>query len=760
MSASRIVFKYAAFGCLWILASDQLLELVFQNAEVLAIAQSCKGVAFVLVSALLLYVLVSQSETRQAQLQQATLEDKARLSHILNVSPAVTYALRWNGTAFEVDFISQNIESVLGYSLAEWLGEPDFWRTRIHPDDRAQVDQAQQTLREQHHVTHEYRCLHADGHYRWIHDNVLMDVDAQGRPLAIFGAWLDVTERRNAEAHLRLIDQVFEGSQEGIMVTDKSGRMVSVNRAFTQITGYTQDDALGNRPSLLSSGCQDAPFYKALWDCVRAEGRWEGEVWNRRKAGDIYPEWLSISAIVDEHGEVQQYLGIFSETSGKKAAEARIQRLANYDALTGLPNRTLLADRAKVACAAAQRSHESVVVMHLNLDHFGSVNESLGHDMGDHVLIEVARRLTADLRPEDTVCRMGGDNFIILLPDASTHDIANLAVRLMDGIAQPMRIGAHELKLSASVGIASYPEDGNDLVQLTKSAEWAVHRAKKEGREQFQFSSRSLQDEAMRTLTMERELRHAVERQQLVLHYQPQIDIATHRIIGIEALIRWQHPEWGLVSPGQFIPIAEESGLIRDIGKWVLMTAAHQNAQWLREGFEAVPVAINLSFAQFKDKHLMDIVATALRESGLPPRLMELELTESVAMTDSDFTVATINALKRLGVSLSIDDFGTGYSSLSQLKCLAVDKLKIDQSFVRGLNADRNDEAIVRTVVGLAKNLGLKTIAEGVETPKQLAFLKALGCDEFQGYLFSRPVPAAQLVLLLARREQLVLACG
>ncbi|MGE5450315.1 MAG: putative bifunctional diguanylate cyclase/phosphodiesterase [Acidobacteriota bacterium] len=754
----RVVTQYLAFSASWVLASDWVIDELIQQPTLRAIAQSSKGLAFVLASTSFLCWMIRQAERRQARLQAQTDQERIKLAHILNVSPAVTYALKWHDEHFEVDFVGQQIERIMGYAPQDWRNDLDFWRAHVHPDDQYLVNQAQQQLLDQHHLQYEYRFQHADGSYRWIRDSLVLTVDAKGRPEMAYGAWMDITQRRQAEEHLRLIDRVFDGSQEGIVVTDKHANILSTNRAFSQITGYSQQEVLGRNPSILRSTHQDRAFYEAMWASLLHDGRWEGEIWNRRKCGEVYPQWMTISAICDAHGTVQQYLCIFTETSVRKAAEERIQRLANYDTLTGLPNRTLLMDRATVAFATAQRCHDSVVLMHINLDHFGNVNESWGHAAGDEVLIEIARRLTRDLRPEDTVSRMGGDDFIVLIPDGSAHDIANIALRLMNGISQPLTIASQELRLSASIGIASYPDNGTDLLKLSQAAESAVHLAKKEGRNQFQFCSKGLQEKVTQILSMERELRHAVERQQLLLHYQPQVDIQSGQIIGLEALIRWQHPQWGMVSPGQFIPIAEESGLIREIGKWVMVQATWQNAQWHAQGLQIVPVAVNLSLAQFKDEGLRDNVLQALRESGLPAHMLELELTESVAMADSERTIATIASLKRLGVTLSIDDFGTGYSSLSYLKRYAVDKLKVDQSFVRGLNFDPHDEAIVCTVINLAKSMGLKTIAEGVETAEQLDFLRANGCDEFQGYFFSRPVAPDQLALMLRPIEELASA--
>jgi diguanylate cyclase (GGDEF)-like protein/PAS domain S-box-containing protein len=879
MSASRIVASFLAFGAAWILISDRVLAWLVEDSAERLLVQSVKGLVFVLLSAALVYVLVRRTERVRAALEADTLREKERLAHILNVSPAIIYALTppsGGEGPFVVDFVGDEVERLTGHSAKQWFTEPNFWRDHVHPDDLAAAEQAQQILMREGEVHHEYRFRHADGSYVWINDNVILVRDAGGQATQIMGAWLDitdrkavelavkrseqryrdlfevspqpmcvydletlqvlsvnsaalakfgyehddflalklkdflggedggrvkalvstylqsgggysqsgewlcrkkdgtlfwveisghtftfegrparliqaldVTDRRQAEERLRLISNVFECTQEGIGITDAQGRYISVNRSFTAITGFSSDEVMGKTPLVHRSGRHEQSFYDAMWQQIREEGRWEGEVWNRRKSGEIYPEWLSISAIKDARGQVQQYLGIFTETSRGKAAEERIQRLVNYDILTNLPNRALLNDRAKVALAAAARSRDPVVVMHLNLDHFRRINESLGHEVGDQVLIATATRLKAVLRPDDTVSRMGGDDFIILLPHIHALDVAQVALRLMATVAEPLVIEEQNLRLTASIGIAEFPENGSDLVQLTQAAESAVNQAKREGRNTFCFVSRSMQDQVKESIAVERDLSYAVERQQLVLHYQPQVDVQSGKIIGAEALVRWQHPEWGLVAPGRFIPIAESSGLIRGIGLWVMETALTQNATWAAEGLPIVPVAVNLSMVQFKDPALRDNLVEALRVSGLPAAMVELELTESVAMEDSNFTIAAIAGLKSLGVTLSIDDFGTGYSSLSYLKRFAIDKLKIDQSFVRGLKVDPQDEAIVVTVIQLARSLGLHTIAEGVETQAQLDFLRAHACEQYQGYLFSRPVPADEFAKLL-----------
>ena len=750
MNASRIAALFLAFGVAWILVSDSVLEALVADPQARAAVQSVKGMAFVLLSALLVYGLVRAAERTQARLEQATLQERDRLAQVLNVSPAVIYALRPapNGT-WAVDFVGDNVQSITGFSRQQWLDTPGLWLSRVHPDDQAAALAAQQRLQHDGRVGHHYRFCRADGSHRWIHDELVLVKDATGAPTGVVGAWQDVTDHRQAAEQSRLVAKVFESSQEGIFITDAHSQFISVNQAFTQVTGYTLDELTGKTPAILSSGVHDPSFYRAMWKAVAEHGRWEGEIWNRRKNGELYPEWLTISAITGAQGQAEQYLGLFTETSSRKDAEARIERLVNYDPLTNLPNRALLFDRAKVALAAAQRNHDHATVMHLNVDHFKNINESFGHEVGDQVLVTVAQRLVSHLKPDDTVTRLGSDDFIVLLPHTGARDASDVAHRLMHTLEAPMAVGEQVLRITASVGVAEFPDNGSTLALLAQAAETAVNQAKREGRNTVRFFSTSLQTQMEEARAIERGLHLAVERNELVLHYQPQISAHTGRIVGVEALVRWQHPEWGLVPPARFIPVAEKAGLIRGIGEWVLVQALADSAAWQATGLPAVPMAVNLSMAQFRHEGLRDFVTQALATSGLPPHLLELELTESVAMEDSEFTTATIRGLKDLGLQLSIDDFGTGYSSLSYLKRFAIDKLKIDQSFVRGLNVDAEDDAIVLAVIHLAHSLGLRTIAEGVETPAQAASLRAKGCDEFQGYLFSRPVPAAEFAVLL-----------
>ena len=562
----------------------------------------------------------------------------------------------------------------------------------------------------------------------------------------------DITERKKAEEQLQLSAQMFTASRDGIIITDAHNRVLSVNPAFTTITGFAETEILGQTPVFLKSGRQDRAFYTAMWQDIQTDGYWQGEIWNKRKNGEIYPEWLSVSTVKDAAGAIIRHIGILSDLTERKADQARIEYLDHYDKLTHLPNRDLLYDRTTLALATARRTNSSVAMLFVDIDRFQYINDSLGRPAGDEVLRTMAARLVKNLQADDTVCRHSADEYILLLPNTDAHGAAHIASRLLGLLKEPVLLdNGQELRLTASVGAAVYPDNGADYEKLTQCAGAALKQAKLTGRDNFKFFTEQMHGQVNEILLIENQLRQALPKGELLLYYQPQVDALSGRIIGAEALIRWQHPEWGLVSPARFIPIAENSGQILEIGDWVLRTAVQQVASWQREGLPVVPVAVNLSALQFLQPSLCETVGAALQSCQLAPGLLELELTERIAMENSNLTVEQIGKLHAMGVTLSIDDFGTGYSSLSYLKLYQIDKLKIDQSFVRGLGCDADDGAIVAAIIHMAHGLGFRTIAEGVETRAQLDYLRAQGCDEIQGYFFGRPVPADEFASLLRR---------
>ncbi len=561
----------------------------------------------------------------------------------------------------------------------------------------------------------------------------------------------DISGRREAEENLRLAAKVFDSSVEGILITDADSRIVTVNRAFTHITGFQAEDAIGKTPKLLSSGKHNPDFYINMWRLLKENGQWRGEIWNRRKNGETYLEWLTISAVRNDKGETVNYVAVFSDITSRKLAEERLNYLANHDALTGLPNRVLFLERLDLGLARAHRTQKMVAVMFFDLDRFKIINDTLGHSVGDQLLQEVATRVRGCLREDDTVARLGGDEFTVILEGINEDKyVAMVAQKIIDILAKPFKLVGQEVFVTASVGISVYPNDGEDPHSLVRHADVAMYRAKEMGKNNYQFFKTEMNTRAFERLTLENNLRRALERNEFELHYQPQLDLASGDVVGAEALIRWRHPELGLVSPDRFIPIAEETGLIIPIGEWVLRTACAQNKAWQRAGFAPLHVAVNLSGRQFKQKDLLRMIERAFAETGLDPAFLELEITESVIMEHADETIATLACMKTMGFQLSIDDFGTGYSSLSYLKRFPIDTLKIDRSFVHDITTDQDDAAITTAVIALAHSLNLKVIAEGVENGEQLEFLRAQGCDMIQGYHFSRPMTVEAFTAKLA----------
>jgi diguanylate cyclase (GGDEF)-like protein/PAS domain S-box-containing protein len=566
----------------------------------------------------------------------------------------------------------------------------------------------------------------------------------------------DIRQRRRDEMELKRAALVFETSQELILLTDADSRIISVNQVFEEMTGYTPDEVIGKNPSLLSSGRHTPEFYAEMWQAVNSKGKWQGEVWNRRKSGDVFPVWLTISAYRDANGKVLNYVGVSSDISERVAAQERIRQLAYFDSLTNLPNRRLLQDRAEQALASAERERKQVALLFVDLDHFKTINDSLGHSAGDQLLSEVARRLQSCVRRMDTVARLGGDEFVVLLTDVTIEGATEVARKLIYRVARPYEIESHELSVTPSLGISVFPQDGRDFESLLKHADTAMYRAKESGRNGYQFFASEMNVAAIERLTLENSLRQGIERGEFVLHYQPQIDLASGRIVGAEALVRWRHPQLGLVPPGKFIPVAEVSGLIVLIGEWVLAEACRQNRAWQQAGLPSISVAVNISAVQFRSGRIEDNVAAVLADTGLAPELLELELTEGIVMAGADATVETLQRISNLGVKLAIDDFGTGYSSLSYLKRFPIDRLKIDQSFVRDIVTDTDDWAISSAIISMGHSLRLKVIAEGVEHVEQLDMLRRQGCDEVQGYYFSVPLPADDFAALLRQQKFLV----
>ncbi|MDB6442337.1 EAL domain-containing protein [Pseudomonas sp. 21TX0197] len=562
----------------------------------------------------------------------------------------------------------------------------------------------------------------------------------------------DITERHLMQEKLQQAATVFESTAEGVLITDTQQHISAVNRAFTEITGYSETEALGHTPRLLASGLHDSAFYAAMWHQLTAEGHWQGEISNRRKNGELYPSWLTISAVRNRDQQITHFVAVFADISSLKHAQAKLDYQAHHDPLTGLPNRTLFESRLLTALNSQQENGGQGAVLFLDLDRFKHINDSLGHPVGDLLLKGIAVRLREQLRDIDTVARLGGDEFIILLPGLQQpSDAEHIAMKLLNCFAAPFQAGEHEFFISASIGTSLYPQDGCDVATLVKNADAAMYRSKAKGRNRVESYTRDLTAQASERVALEHELRRAIERSELSLSFQPKISLADNRLVGAEALIRWTHPTFGDVPPEHFIPLAEENGMILQIGDWVLEHACRQLCEWNSSCESFGPLSVNLAGAQLRQPNLLGRIEQLLREHHLKPGLLQLEITENFIMSQAEEALTVLHQLKKLGVQLAIDDFGTGYSSLSYLKRLPLDILKIDQSFVRGLPDDPHDVAIVRAIIALGRSMQFSIIAEGVETLAQQQFLAEEGCEQIQGYIISLPLCAEEFAATFLR---------
>ncbi len=656
----------------------------------------------------------------------------------------VTGELRW----------SDEVYRIFELDPAQFKPSYENFLNVIHPDDRDRVNQAYtQSLADRQAYGIEHRLRMADGRIKWVYEHCTSEFDAAGKPLRSVGAVQDITPQKQYQDQLRIAAIAFE-THEAIMITDPDDRIIRVNKAFEATTGYSADEVIGHTPHMLSSGKHDQAFYEAMWQQITSTGRWEGEIWDRRRNGELYPKWLTITTVRDEAGEVSHYVGISSDISQRKLAEEEIYSLAYYDTLTRLPNRRLLLDRFGLAIAASQRSGSYGAVLFLDLDKFKILNDTLGHGYGDLLLVEVARRLKDCARAVDTVARLGGDEFVLLVEEIgidaheASQKVALFAEKIRAALTRPYLLKGHEYHGSPSIGVCLYRGNEETVESILKHADMAMYQAKEAGRNAVRFFDPVMQQAVETRAELEADLRGALQNRQLVLYYQIQVDDA-NRPIGAEALIRWMHPRRGMVSPMQFIPVAEESSLILDIGQWVIETACRQIAEWARdERMQHLELAINVSAQQFRMVDFVQRLEQVIVHHGIAAEKLKLELTESVVLEDVADVVGKMHALKALGVGLSLDDFGTGYSSLAYLKRLPLDQIKIDQSFVRDITTDLNDAVMVKTIIDMAQNFRLNVIAEGVESEAQLAFLRQNKCMAYQGYLFSKPVPVADFEAL------------
>jgi len=747
-----LALTYALAGLVWISCSDSLLLAMAPDMSSLANIGRLKGMAFVMFTALLLYGLLQRRDRRASLLQGAEQAQRQRAWRLLEaIAESSTDAIYAKDLQGRYLFANREVGRLFGTSAAQLVGKTSAYMQSAGQAERLAAEDLA-ALQAERPISVETALKTTDGERIYMTTKgALRDLD--GRTLGVFGVSRDITERRREGARAQQWAMAFENISDGVMITDTHCEIQAVNAAFSAITGYSASEVIGASARLLQSGRHSPDFYQQMWSTLTLEGRWQGEIWNRRKSGEIYPELLTLNVVRDVAGLVTHYVGVFTDITRSKTAEAQLERLAHYDPLTGLPNRVLLQERLEQALQRTQRRDTSTAVMVIDLDGFKTVNDSLGHPVGDELLVSVAARLQGRLRADDLLGRLGGDEFLVVLEGCgSPTDVATLARNLLAMLAAPLPLTCgQDVYVTASIGISLHPVDGNwGAVELLRDADAAMYRAKEQGRNRFCFYTSNMNAQAIAKLDVEAALSRALERHELVLHYQPKVDATTGRIAGAEALLRWNRSGCGLVPPGQFIPVAEQSSLILDIGAWVIDDACRQIRAWMDAGLPVVRVAVNVAARQFAAGDLDHVVARALQRHRVDAQWLEIEITEGMLITDPEAGIQMLKRIKALGVKLSLDDFGTGYSSLAYLQHFPLDALKIDQSFTRRIGEQPDGAALVDAVIGLAHRLHLRVVAEGVETELQRDYLQQQGCDEMQGYHFGRPAPADSLQQLLA----------
>ncbi len=632
----------------------------------------------------------------------------------------------------------------------EIIPTEELYTNLIHPDDINISDPNLELTKKNGVFDANYRLVLDSNRIKYVHDHREILYNHNHEAIAIQGTIQDITLQKKAEEELHLYANVFHNSGESILITDKHNKIIAINEAFTSTTGYKLSDIKGKNPKILSAGNTPTHIYKDMWSALKNNGYWQGELSDRKKNGETYPKWMSISVSYNDQGEVQNYIARFSDISERIAAQERIHYLAHHDGLTGLINRFSLEERLSQALNSAHRNNSKLAVIFVDMDRFKIINDTLGHPAGDALLVEVANRLKSCVRENDIVARIGGDEFIIVLSEVENSlSVAPISRFIVHTLGEPYIINNQKVYSSSSIGISIYPSDGEDGNQLMKNADSAMYHAKERGRNNYQFFTESLNRDADERLRLEKDLRFAIEDKQFELFYQPQICTENNKICGVEALIRWHHPKHGLIPPGKFIPIAEETKLIIPIGTWVIEEACRQLSKWNKKYKTPLKMAVNISAQQLRDPNLVGKIEYFIKKYNINSSDLELEITESTAMQDPNEAILLLRKIRSLGVELAIDDFGTGYSSLAYLKLLPIQKLKLDRTFVRDIEFDKDDAKISAAALALAHNLGLSVVAEGVETKAQKDFLISHDCEILQGFYFSKPLPAKEIAKLI-----------
>ena len=702
------------------------------------------------------FVTIFDVITERKQAVEALLKSRSQLLRVIEGSDQGFWDWNLQSNAFTV---SDRFFAMLGYDKGEIDVSPESWSAYIPAEDLQKAHESIERHISGQSAAHEVevRCRAKSGEWRWILTRGrIVEWSADGAPEIMSGSFTDITERKRAEITLRQAATVFENTQEGVIITDAEMHILSVNRAFTHITGFESAEAIGRTPAMLHSGRHDAAFYRELWQHIGSQGNWQGEICNRRKSGEIYPQVTTINAVRDDAGQVTHYVGVFTDVSLIKASEAHLEFLAHHDPLTRLPNRVMLFSRLEHLMGVVRREGGMLALLMIDLDRFKDVNESYGHVLGDQLLQQVSERLKSHLHGADSLVRLGGDEFTILLEDIEhPGDAGRVAGDVLAAFAGSWQLpNGAEVRVGASIGIALFPGPVESPEDLLRQADAALYRAKQEGRGRFHYFSEDLTRNARSRIELQNRLRHAIEGGELRVFFQPQVDIGSGLIVGAEALVRWEMPGDGLVTPDRFIPLAEETGLIVPLGRWVLHETCRIGRQWLDRGHPALVLAVNVAAAQLRDSNFALEVLAALAATGFPARMLELELTESSLMSGHEDVIYQLQTLRKHDIRVAIDDFGTGYSSLAYLKRFPLDVLKIDRSFVEHIGHRKDDREIVTAIIQMGHTLGFRVVAEGVETGEQLAYLKEKGCDVYQGYLKSHPLPAERFETFAFREQR------
>ncbi|MBS7327017.1 MAG: EAL domain-containing protein [Thiopseudomonas sp.] len=705
-----------------------------------------------LISSALLFIALRHRLHARKHAQNHLLDEKKQLQLALDSAGECLWEWQLADGNTSIYF-SASYCAMLGYPQSGFANNQQGWQGLLHPDEREHVYRRIHALFESSQdcpYENTYRMRHRDGSYRWIHSRGQLFI-RNGKPERFIGIAADISEERAKAERLRLANVVFDSTHEGVLITDANNIITFVNPAFSTITGYASDEIIGLTPRALQSGRHSKEFYAEMWRSLYSKDSWTGEIWNRRKSGEVLPQLQTIAQLRDEHGLITHRVAVFSDIALLKHSQSELSFLAHYDPLTSLPNRTLLHEHLKLSLQRASKAKKCAALLVIDIDHFKIINESLGHARGDELLKLIIARIQKIIDPLDTLSRFGGDEFALIC-DSCTSNVqaADLAEKIMALFKLPFLVNQQDIFMTASIGICLYPNMGSAAEEIFRNAETALTQAKAAGRACYAFYNSALTDAAARKLRTANELRTAIDENQLLVFYQPVYDLHQQQVIGCEALVRWQHPERGLVMPFEFIPVAEETGLISAIDTWVLREACQQAQHWIEQGLKLDFVSVNISSRLFdRGDMLQTCLQAALSDSQLPAALLELEITESAMMGDPDQSIQLLRSLRETGVRLAIDDFGTGYSSLGRLKHLPVDKFKIDRAFVQNLPAEQSDIAIIKAIIALAKSLCLQVQAEGVETTEQAKFLRQNHCALAQGYLYGKPMPAAEFAPLL-----------